>query len=148
MLTIIRRHIFTFAWTIIRFLIIIAVSLSVYSFFPKSQWTMIVSLLLGVVAAIFLFYNFIVWYLVSIVVTSKRIIDIHQTGLSRRVVTEVSLEDVAQAVALKEGVWQHVFNVGTLVVEIKDGGKIVCFGVKDPENLMSQLNRLKRQSSQ
>ena len=147
MLAIVRRHVLTFSWTIIRFAIIIAVAASIYYFFPPSQWTIIVSLALGVAAVFFLFYNFIVWYLVSIVITSERVIDIHQTGLTRRVVTEVSLEDISQAIALKEGLWQHICNMGTLIIEVKEGGKVVCFGVKDPENLMSQLNRLRRQSS-
>ena len=144
-LTIIRRHWHTFFWSLVRSLIIAAIALSIYAFFPENRWRLIITMLIGAVALTFFFYNLVVWYLVSLVVTSQRIIDINQVGLTKRVVTEVALRDISRISALKEGLFQNLFNVGALVFDVREGGRIVFFGVKKPEELMSRINVLRHQ---
>lgn len=144
-LTIIRRHWHTFFWSLLRSLIIAAVAVSVYAFFPENNWRSILAAAIGALALVFFFYNLVVWYLVSLVVTSQRIIDINQVGLMKRVVTEVALRDILRVSALKEGLFQNLFNVGALVFDVREGGRIVFFGVKKPEELMSRINILRHQ---
>ncbi|MBD3299871.1 MAG: hypothetical protein GF347_00800 [Candidatus Moranbacteria bacterium] len=144
LLTIIRKHWATFSGKMLQFLIILVIIFAFNKFIPGDEWKRIVVMIALIFAFGFLVYNFILWYLVSIVVTDKKIIDLNQKTLSKRSVTEVLIEDIGQVQSIKEGFWENFLNYGTLVIEIKGGGKIAGFGVKNPQFLMSNLNKLKR----
>ncbi|MBU2025217.1 MAG: PH domain-containing protein [Patescibacteria group bacterium] len=143
-LAIIRRHFTTFFGPLFRFLIILSVILSLHYFLPSFRYKLTLIIIFFILAVIYLGYLFVVWYLVNIVITTQRIIDINQKGLTKRVVTEISLEDISKISSLKEGVFQNLFNVGSLIIEVKEGGKIVGFAVKNPQDIMSRLNQLRR----
>ena len=142
-LTILRRHYLTFFGSVLQFLIILAIIFSFNKFFPdfKFKTGMIIGLV--ILAIIFLAYKFLIWYLVSMVITTERIIDISQESLTRRTVTEVALGDIYQISAYKEGIFQSIFNLGNLVLEVEDGGKIVGFNLKNPDDLIDKINQLR-----
>lgn len=142
-LTIIRRSPVTFLGTLFRFLIISAILVCFYLFLPQEQWKVITVIILGILALIFLGYRFIVWYLVGIIITNERIIDVNQKSLTSRVITEIFLGDISQISCFREGIIQRIFNLGSIVIEVKEGGKIVCFNMKRPEEIMNRINRLK-----
>ena len=144
LLTIIRRHPVTFFGSIVQFLVLLSVILAFYKFIPGSDWKIPIVIVALVFSFGFLIYNFIVWFLVSIVITDEKIIDINQKNLNKGVVTEVLIADINKVFAFREGLLQNLLNYGTLVIEIKGGGKIAGLNVRKPEFLMSNLNKLKR----
>ena len=144
LLTIIRRHFLTFTGSLIKFLSIMLIVYVVHILIPQGTLRMALIIIFSVFGGVFLIYQFIIWYLVSMVVTNERIIDINQTGFSKRIVTEILLSDIAKVSIFKEGFLQNFFNYGTLVVDIKGGGKLAAIKVKNPEFLMENINKLKK----
>ncbi|MEA3272977.1 MAG: hypothetical protein U9Q72_00020 [Patescibacteria group bacterium] len=147
-LTIIRKHWVTFLSVLLRFFIILAVLVSFYCFFPDNSWKLIVVFVLGGLDLGFLLYKLIVWHLGNVVVTNQRIIDINQQSLNKRVIVETLIGDITEVLFFKEGIFQKLFRMGTLVIEIKGGGKIIGFCAKDPKRLAGEINKLKYRDEQ
>lgn len=147
-LTVIRKHLITFLGVLFRFLIVLAVIISFYLFFPDNNWKLIIVIVLGGLDLIFLLHKLVVWHLRSIVITNQRVIDVDQQNLNKRVVVEALVGDIAEISFFKEGILQKLLKTGTLVIGIKGGGKIVGSYAKDPERLTSEINRLKYRDGQ
>ncbi len=70
---------------------------------------------------LFLFQNFIDYYLDMWIVTSRRIINIEQSGLFHRTISELRLYRVQDVTASINGLWATIFNYGE--VEIQTSGE-------------------------
>ncbi|MBD3244992.1 MAG: hypothetical protein GF335_03300 [Candidatus Moranbacteria bacterium] len=147
LLAVVRQHIFSFSGSFFQFLILLGVCGAFYYFMPESIWKLIIFLLLLIFSIAFLIFKFVVWYSTCITITDERVIDINQKDLTRRMVTEALLSDISNLAIYKEGIWAGLFNIGTLIIEIKEGGKIVAFNVKDPEGLMHAINQLRKEKN-
>ncbi len=147
-LAVVRKHFFTFGGIFFRFLVFEAVLVSFYLFFPDNKWKLAIVLILSGIAFVFLVLKFIVWYLEVIIITNQRIINIDQQSLKKRIIVEALIKDIAEVAFIKEGIFQRIFNLGLLVVEIKGGGKIVGLYVKDPKRLATGIISLKNKNEQ
>jgi len=83
-------------------------------------------------AWLFLFQAFIDYYLDMWIVTNKRILDIEQTGLFNRRVSELRLYRIQDVTATVNGALHTVFNYGN--VEIQTAGEKERFDFEDVPN--------------
>lgn len=92
--------------------------------------------------------TFAQWYYTMFIVTSHRVIHVHQAGVFDRAVTEAA-HDVIQDVSYrKRGVLAMLSNVGTLSVQT--GGSqqgIVVLDIPGPEELLAIVNDARRESA-
>jgi hypothetical protein len=142
-LAVVRKNIFTLGAVYFRLFISLAILGSFYWFFPESFWKNLTVFSLGIIILLLFFLKFIIWYLENITITNKRIINIEQQSLKKRIIVEALIDDVAKASFFKEGLFQRIFNIGCLVVEIKGGGKIVGLFIKNPARFAQGINNLK-----
>ncbi|MBD3238332.1 MAG: hypothetical protein GF332_01680 [Candidatus Moranbacteria bacterium] len=148
LLAIERQHFLTLAGLIFQLLVLLGVVASIYYFLPAHIARTIILVLILMFSFAYLVYKFIIWYAISLVITDQKIIDVNQHNLSKRVVTEVLISDIANISAFKQGFVQNFFNFGALVIDVKEGGKIVAFNIRDPEMLMANLNKLKKRTNE
>lgn len=100
---------------------------------------------------LFLFQVFLDYYLDVWVVTNKRILNITQTGLFHRQVSELRLYRVQDATASLNGFWNTFFNYGE--IEIQTAGERTRFVFEDISNpqdvskRIMQLAEIDRKSS-
>lgn len=97
--------------------------------FLQDQTAFIPFILIGSVfflfAWLFLFQYFMDYYLDTWIVTTKRIINIEQSGLFHRTMSELRLYRVQDVTASINGFWQTIFNYGQ--VEIQTAGEKLRF---------------------
>ncbi|MBP6945314.1 PH domain-containing protein [Patescibacteria group bacterium] len=87
-------------------------------------------------AWLFLFQYFMDYYLDTWIVTTRRIINIEQSGLFHRTMSELRLYRIQDVTAAVNGFWATIFNYGE--VEIQTAGEKQRFlfeQVSDPNNI-------------
>ncbi|MCH8049557.1 PH domain-containing protein [Patescibacteria group bacterium] len=57
------------------------------------------------------------WHYTLLVITDQRILDVEQRGIIDRQISELSMDEVADAQSRQQGLFQRIFNVGTVQVE-------------------------------
>lgn len=108
--------------------------------FVQDQTIFVPFLLLGSIfflfSWLFLFQYFMDYYLDTWIVTTKRIINIEQSGLFHRTMSELRLYRVQDVTASIHGFWATIFNYGE--VEIQTAGEKIHFvfeQVKNPNHI-------------
>jgi uncharacterized membrane protein YdbT with pleckstrin-like domain len=96
---------------------------------PQDQTTFLPLVLIGSIfflfAWLFLFQYFMDYYLDTWIVTSRRIINIEQSGLFHRTMSELRLYRVQDVTASINGLWATMFNYGE--VEVQTAGEKLRF---------------------
>ncbi|MFC1612453.1 PH domain-containing protein [Patescibacteria group bacterium] len=90
-----------------------------FPLFSWGKWGMALFFVLLFGAILFALYQFINWYFNCGIITNQRVIDIDQTGLTDRVVSEVpyyKIDDVSYNI---KGVRQSLFRYGNVVIAIR-----------------------------
>ncbi|MDP3970304.1 MAG: hypothetical protein Q8P90_01255 [bacterium] len=84
---------------------------------------------------------FFIWYLDVMILTRKRMVDVHQTGVFRKAVKEVSWIDIQQVVFEKQGMWATLFNYGTIKIALYNNTDVIVldhvYKPKEIRNLIS-----------
>lgn len=97
---------------------------------------------------VFFYARFVDYYLDMWIITNHRVIDIKQTGLFARTISEVELRKIQDVQSDVRGVFATFFNYG--MVEIQSAGAEVHFNfhdVPDPHRLRRELIELIRKDS-
>lgn len=96
---------------------------------PQNQSVFLPLVLIGSIfflfAWLFLFQYFMDYYLDTWIVTSRRIINIEQSGLFHRTMSELRLYRVQDVTASINGLWATIFNYGE--VEVQTAGEKLRF---------------------
>lgn len=82
--------------------------------------------------ALFLYTAFVTFYLDVVIITNDRLIDMEQTNLFSRVVSETDLFHVQDITSEIRGVFPSIFNYGTLTIQT--AGAVEKFIVRDVPN--------------
>lgn len=123
-----RRHWFALLPLLVAFAVILSLPFAVYAlvqvqypqFFGTSErFTLYVlgASMFFLYAWLFLFQNFIDWYLDIWIVTNHRIINIEQRGLFGRVMSELMLYNVQDVTSEIKGVVRTLFDYGTIHIQ-------------------------------
>ncbi len=133
---VLHRHPFTIFWLIIGYIFVLGSIPAALIYFPLYQHELAVNttlmplIVLGGSAFflfvwLFLFQNFMDYYLDVWIVTNKRILNIEQTGLFIRTVSELHLYRVQDVTSTVKGVAETLLDYGD--VEIQTAGEKTRF---------------------
>jgi len=149
-----RRHPFTFLPFIILFLFMCAVPFGVYflitNLFPTIMEHFVVypaAVLFGSVyllsAYLFLYVQFLDFYLDVWVITNDRIVDMEQFGLFQRTTTELDLFRIQDVTATIHGVFPTLFNYGDLHIKTASINTDIVFrNIPDPNGVRERVIQL------
>ncbi|TXI31639.1 MAG: PH domain-containing protein [Niabella sp.] len=99
---------------------------------------------LGLLVALFIVY--ILYYLNFHVVSVERIVDIDQTGLLFREVSELNIETIEDVTSQKKGLLGNLFNYGTVFVQTAGATERFEFhNIANPEEITSIILKLYEQ---
>jgi len=133
---VLHRHPFTILWLALGNVLILGMIPFLYWYMPLYQSALLadpVLMPLAVLGAsafflfawLFLFQNFMDYYLDVWIVTTKRVLNIEQTGLFARTVSELRLYRVQDVTSTVKGVVETLFDFGD--VEIQTAGEKTRF---------------------
>jgi hypothetical protein len=138
-----RRHWFMMIPVILGFLIVLALPVAVYllinartpAFFEGPgvfELYVLGASMFFLYAWLFLFQNFIDWYLDIWIVTNYRIINIEQRGLFARTMSELMLYNVQDVTSQIDGLLRTMFDFGT--IHIQSAGETTRFQFEEIEH--------------
>jgi hypothetical protein len=95
----------------------------------------------------------LIWLNTQLIITDRRLIDIDQRSLSAREIYEVPLGDISEVSCSRRGLWNSLFNLGTVGVTTKSarGYDLELSGIRRPEairDLLDEVQYLRRYDRQ
>lgn len=135
---VLRRHPLTILPTLIGYVLIVIFPFVVQWYITTMQPELWLSpvyqplIILGIsmiflIGWLMLFLNFLDYYLDMWIVTTKRILNIEQTGLFSRTVSEIRLHRVQDVTSSVKGFWATLFDYGQLDVQTAGEKLIISF---------------------
>lgn len=84
------------------------------------------------------------WMNTVLMITDRRIFDIDQIGFTKREVAELALAEVSQSSAKKQGMFQRMFDIGSVRVETVKALSydLEMEGVKSPMHVAELINEV------
>ncbi len=149
-----HRHPITFLPKLVLFLLIMAMPVGVYflinNLYPGIFLEPII-LSLSVLGAsifylgiyLFIYAQFVEFYLDSWVVTNDRIIDINQLGLFAKSVSEMDLYRIQDVTVDVKGFFRTILNYGNVIIKTASGNShLIFFNVPNPNEIGQALIQL------
>ncbi|MCW1892584.1 MAG: PH domain-containing protein [Candidatus Uhrbacteria bacterium] len=97
---------------------------------------------------LFVFQNFIDWYLDVWIVTNQRIINIEQNGLFGRTMSELRLYNVQDVTSTTNGFLQSMFNYGNVTIQTSAEKKQFEFEeIEHPDHVAKRILELAHESN-
>lgn len=126
------------------FVSILALASLIYFVGPARVYYSITLLaILGIwflITLVYIFFEWVVWYLDLYILTTKRIVDIEQRGLFSRQVSETSLDRIQDVTFEIKGILATFFNYGNVRIETAGSETVISLDqVKDPELLQKTI---------
>lgn len=145
LLGVIRRSLLSRARKIV--IAVVWILIPFFFFFPLLQLGgsglgIFIFLLAG--GIIYLVRQYLIWANSLLIITDQRLIDVDQRALTAREINEVILADVSEVTCLRRGLWNSLFNLGTIHVATKSsrGYDLELSGVRRPEKVRDLLDEV------
>jgi hypothetical protein len=107
----------------------------------EEKWGQAVIIIFSFGALIFLLISFWKKFLTTYIVTRCRLIDITQSKALKREITEITLDEIEETKAIKEGIMNRIFKTGRVAIRLKENrGVVVLYDVGNPEKIKETLD--------
>jgi len=140
-----RQHWIVLALPIIKTFLSVMIAILVAPKMIEFSWGAPVLLFWIIASIIYVVHEFMVWRLNCYIITSQRIIDINQINLFRRIVAEVDLGNIQEAVYEINGFWETVFNFGTVKIKLATTQSMIALEyVSNPQEIRNILSEAQK----
>lgn len=102
----------------------------------------------GLIAALFLTKVIVEWYFTKLLITSRRIIGIHQKGLFDRTVSDTDFTRIIKISFSVEGIFETLFNYGSLEIETFSEKQFPLMKVGSPEKIYTFITNLQSEQDE
>ena len=143
-ITIIRKHLITLALPLSKTIISIAVIALIYGKLAEFELGSKIALIWIITSILYGVYEIIVWYLDCYIITDKKIIDIDQKGMFKRIVAEVEIGNIQEVVYEVSGPLETLFSYGTVKVKMAGGGMIGMEQISNPAGIKDLIVKTQR----
>ncbi len=149
-----RRHWFTVSPVLFGFVVALLIPFGAYAFFTYRMPELfadpahVALFVLGasmffLYAWLFLFMNFLDWFLDIWIVTDHRIVNIEQSGLFGRTMSELMLYNVQDVTSEVKGFLHTIFNYGRIEIETAaEKERFIFDNVPHPDHLAKRILEL------
>ncbi len=144
LIAVLHSHPVTYLWSFTKTLLLIAVPLLFSGFFLSHAWSAVILLILELLALLYGFHAWFVWYFDSFLITSQRIIDIQQKSIFHRSVSETALSKIQDLSYTVPGFFGTLFNYGTIAVSTASDKQLSLTFVSRPQHIQEVLAELLR----
>lgn len=137
-----RRYGLTYFWWFwLIFILLVAPFFFMFLLFSWGQAGLalfIGSLALGLILLIRLIYF---WHRNALIITSERIVDLHQTSLTNKLVTELGYDKVHNISYQIKGVWPTILRYGQIRIQTVSGDTDLAFArIKKPSQAQEAIS--------
>lgn len=118
--------------------------------FPQwwdGRWGRIGIIVFAIGAFGYTIFDFWNSFLTTYIITQCRIIDITQEKFFRRVITEIDINEVEEALVKQRSWWDRIFKKGDVIIKLKEEkGVLVFYGVHNPIKVQEILEEVKKET--
>lgn len=122
----VRKHWITLTFPSAKVIIAIAIAVLFYGKAAEFNYGREIAFIWIIASILYGVYEIIIWYLDCFIITNKRIIDINQKGLFKRVVAEADINNIQEAIYEISGPLEAIFNFGTIKIKTAGTGSIIA----------------------
>ena len=133
-----RQHPVVLRWPLIWGMLAILIGLGPLIIWPLSDVALKISLIIPLLVLAYWFYHWLGWYYSVYIVTTLRLIDIHQKGFFNRKVSEVGFDKIQSINYHIKGLQAAVLKYGDITVQTYTGDWVLKT-VHHPEDVHSQM---------
>jgi len=144
LVAIIRKHWAALAVHISRVIISVIAIVVIYEKLAEFEYGFKIALVWIIASILYGVYGIMVWYLDCYIITNRRIIDIDQKSMFRRVVAEVEIENIQEAVYEINGPLEAFLNYGTVKIKMASSGMISMEQIPNPARVKSLIIKTQR----
>lgn len=87
----------------------------------------------------YILYKYYHWYRDKFIITDQRVIDIDQKGLFTRKVSEIELDKIQNTTYTVTGVFQTVFNFGTVTIQSAGNNDLSLKTIPNPASYQQEI---------
>ena len=144
LIAIVRKHWAVLAVHMSRVIISIMVIAAIYKKLAEFEYGFKIALVWIIASILYGVYGIMVWYLDCYIITDRRIIDIDQKSMFRRVVAEVEIENIQEAIYEIDGPLEAFLNYGTVKIKMASSGMISMEQIPNPAEVKSLIIKAQR----
>lgn len=144
LVAVIRRHLITLSLSMSKTIISIAVIVLIYEKLAEFDYGSKIAFIWIIASILYGVYEIVVWYLDCYIITNERIIDIDQKSMFRRIVAEVDIGNIQEAVYEVSGPLETFFNYGTVKVKMASGGMVGMEQIPNPVGVKDLIAKTQR----
>jgi membrane protein YdbS with pleckstrin-like domain len=125
LIALVRKHWITLTLPLAKFIIAIAVIVILAKKLFEFEYGKEIVFVWIIASILYAVHETIVWHLDCYIITNKRIIDIDQKNIFRRIVAEVGIENIQEVVYLTNGPLETILGYGSVNVKTSSSGSII-----------------------
>jgi len=126
---------------IFRFLLLVGLSVASLIYFTN-QYAVLAAICVLLISLSYGFYHFLIWFYDAYIITTKRVVCVHQKTLFSREYNEADLETIQEVTYTIKGVIATIFQYGTVLVRTNTGVKLELTGLSDPDEVQDMIRSL------
>ncbi len=143
-ITMIRKHWVTLTACISRAIISIVIIVVIYEKLTEFEYGFKIALIWIIASILYGVYGVMIWYLDCYIITNRRIIDIDQKSMFKRIVAEVEIGNIQEVVYEIDGPLETLFNYGTVKVKMANGGIVGMEQIPNPAGVKDLIVKTQR----
>lgn len=137
-----KRHPIILIKGIIPMFFIFVIIIAVFVYFKFSVTAMVVLIIGLVVVALVAYYHLFLWYNDIYILTNQRLIDVDQSGLFTRKISETSLDQIQEVQVVVSGPLESIFGFGKIIVQTSGPSEnIILETTPQPYKIQHLINR-------
>lgn len=141
---IIHKHWVRLAPAILRALAAFIIPSFFIKYILSSKTATLVYLVFVVVLFLYILYSWVVFYFDVFIITDQRVIDIQQTGIFRRSVSEAPMSRIQDVTYHVTGFFATLFNYGRVTVRTASNSELQMDDIADPEEIQEMIVELQK----
>ncbi len=133
---------------LISFFIYLAAFFFLFKFISWGKWGLALFGFLLFLGTFYVFYKFYFWYFNAVILTSQRIIDIHQKKFFERIVSDIAYHQIKDVVVKIKGLRQSLTHSGNILLVLDGGSDNLEFRyIKHPEKARELILEIRAEAA-
>lgn len=125
LVALIRKHWITLTLPLAKTIVAVAVIAILSKKLFEFEYGKEIAFIWIIASILYAVHEIIIWYLDCYIITDKRIIDIDQKSIFRRIVAEVGIENIQEVVYLTNGPLETILGYGAVNVKTSSSGSMI-----------------------
>lgn len=141
---VVKCHWYVLLWPMTKGLLLLAVPIVFFIYFGANIYFSIITAACVLLALVFIGTAYYLYSSSVLLITSERLIYLHQESILRRKIYETNLNKVQEVITDTQGLMRNSLNYGNLIVRTAGagtGGEIIVKSIPNPYSIQQEITK-------